>query len=603
MHQQFSIDYKIFEESTAGGNLGSAFVKNYFKRLLTDAKVTKVLEKMNTEERDKPFCTAALNALGVSTCVEERQLRFIPQSGPTVVVSNHPFGAIEGIALTALLTQIRSDVKVIANSFLKILPGICEHAIFVNPFETKQARRENINAVRRAATWVKDGGLLLVFPAGEVSHFTLKSRRVTDPKWNTAAAKIALKTGATVVPVHVSGSNSIGFHAAGLIHPMLRTALLPSQLFNKKGMMLKLQIGTPVSKRRIREFSSACRLNDYLRTRTYALAGRESAKHSFQPSNRPLEEIVAATDKQVLQKELDALGEANHLVQHKEMSVYLASAEQIPLCMRELGRLRELTFRAVDEGTGKSIDIDRHDQHYLHLVLWDRRCRKIAGAYRLGPTDKIVSAHGFKGLYTHTLFKFSPRLKEKLMPALELGRSFICPEYQRRPMSLALLWKGIGQYICRNPQYRLLFGPVTISAEYKKTSIQLIMEYFRRNASLEDAKKLVRPKNPVKVPFMASWDIDSVVRGLCDEKDLSTVISDLEDDAKGLPILIKQYLNLHGRILAFNVDGDFSDVVDGLILVDLLQSPVEILRRFMGKTAADTFLAYHEERNTFSAAS
>jgi putative hemolysin len=586
-----------------GSRIGSALIRSYFKSFLSSSQLKSTLHKMNRRERSTPFCTAALNSLNVAIRVDGRNWDTIPKSGATVVVSNHPFGALEGLILIEYMSQIRKDVKILANSFLSIFPSLREHCLFVNPFGSKNAHTENLKATRAALEWVTQGGMLIVFPAGEVSHFSLKQRCVTDPLWNKTAARIAIRANATIVPVYFSGANSLKFQIAGLVHPMLRTALLPSEVFNKKGRTIQFRIGMPINRRKTLEFDSPDSLNDYIRTRTYALAGRESTIQKTKFSTKRQETIIPPIADTNLEKELEALDVTQCLVKHKEMSVYIAQADQMPLCLREIGRLREETFRRVGEGTSKSIDLDEYDRYYLHLILWDDDRRQIAGAYRLGPTDTIVSQNGFKGLYTNSLFSFSREMKQRLIPALELGRSFVSPEYQRKPMSLALLWKGIGQYIVANPQYRFLFGPVSISAEYKDTSKQLMLAYFQRLQAYRQSNKLIRPKNRVKRPLITKWDMEGVLRGLYSENDLSTVISEMEEDAKGIPVLLKQYLNLHGKILAFNLDQDFSDVIDGLIMVDLLETRPHILQRFMGKQEANKFIEYHKAKDLLPIAS
>ena len=593
MQNCFGFDHAAFDAMTAGGGIQSALVRQYCRRLVSHGEVSRILSNMNERESEQPFCSAALKTLGITLSVDERQLAAIPRSGPVVMVSNHPFGAIEGIAMIALIEGIRADVKVIANGVLRIFPDLAKKCIFVNPFTSKEAQRENVSAVRAAYDWVAQGGLLVVFPAGEVSHFFLRHRRVTDPVWRDTAARIALRAAASVVPLYFCGTNSLRFHIAGLFHPRLRTALLPSELFNKRNRTLHLEIGTPIPYRKIKAFSSASALSRYMRTRTYALAGRVDGSREKSTATAPRTAIVAPMNPAEVMRELTSLAPERCIVAHKQMRVYWAQAQEIPVGMNELGRLREETYRAAGEGTGNAIDLDDYDIYYRHLILVDHDAGRIAGAYRLGPVDDIVAAHGFEGLYTHSLFRFSAKMRQKLSSALELGRSFLCAEYQRRPLSLALLWKGIAQYIYQHPKHRLLFGPVSISAEYGEASMQLLMAYFENQLTNPGEGRLIRPKNPVRHRRLKSWDIDSVVQGLLDEDDLSTIISELEPDAKGVPVLIKQYLNLHGKILAFNLDETFSNVVDGLIVVDLLDTPVEILKRFMGAENAQRFLRHH----------
>ena len=547
---------------------------------------------MNESYPEGPFCRAALKALDVSVSTNPQQLARIPTVGPTIAVCNHPFGAIEGIALLDLLSGRRDDVKMVANSVLRVFPDLADHCFFVNPFDTPASLKENIAAVRAALAHVKSGGMLVLFPAGEVSHFSFQTRRITDPLWRDTAAKIAKQAGATVIPLYINGRNTLRFQIAGLFHPMLRTAMLPSELFNKRGKTLNLEIGTAISRRKVSEFESSKKLCEYLRTRTYALEARAHLSEK-QPSEAAHQDpIIPPIAPEKLLRDIDGLPESTCLVKHKQMAVFLVEYDQAPAAMMEIGRLREETFRGVGEGTGKSFDLDAYDRYYRHLILWDHASSRIAGAYRLGAADQIVGRFGFKGLYTNSLFRFSSKTKKMLSNALELGRSFVISEYQRKPLSLALLWKGIGRYIQANPRHRILFGPVTISAAYNEASMAIITKYFERRLA-DRTGRLIRPKTPVRTKRFIKWDMESVMRGLYSDDDLSTIIRDLEDDAKGLPILVRQYLNLHGKILAFNLDKDFSDGVDGLVVVDLLDTPKEILRRFMGAEGADRFFSFH----------
>lgn len=261
--------------------------------------------------------------------------------------------------------------------------------------------------------------------------------------------------------------------------------------------------------------------------------------------------------------------------------------------LRELGRLREITFRGSEEGTGTPCDLDRFDREYLHLFIWNREKREIAGAYRLGQADVLLNRHGLKGLYTRTLFKYQRRLLNQINPALEMGRSFVRPEYQRSFTSLLLLWRGIGEFVVRNPRYKALFGPVSINREYQSLSKQLMVSFIRLN-NFEDAlSQCVRPRKPFKMPYPRGYDLTLTSSVIRDVDGISSLIAEIENDHKGIPVLLKQYIKLGGKILAFNRDPDFSDVLDGLIYVDLSKTKPRLLARYMGKEGTQSFLAYH----------
>jgi putative hemolysin len=281
------------------------------------------------------------------------------------------------------------------------------------------------------------------------------------------------------------------------------------------------------------------------------------------------------------------------LVESGDLAVYIARSSQIPSILREIGRLREITFRAVGEGTGNEIDLDDFDYYYNHAFLWNRVRQEVIGSYRLGLADEIVRDHGVQGLYTHTLFKFDERLMDRIQPAIEMGRSFIRPEYQKAYISLYLLWKGISAYIGRNPHYRVLFGPVSITNEYREASRGMILACMRQICMAGDLVSFVSPRIPPKPPRRAEWCMKEYRQFLGDLDLMANLVAEIEPDHKDIPILLRQYLKLNGKLLAFNVDPEFSSVVDGLIMVELSQTSPKTLRRYMGNETADAYLRFH----------
>lgn len=280
-----------------------------------------------------------------------------------------------------------------------------------------------------------------------------------------------------------------------------------------------------------------------------------------------------------------------------EMSVVFARAEQIPWTLRELGRLREITFRAVGEGTGDERDIDRYDGHYVHLIAWHRTRSEVVGAYRIGHVDRIVAARGKQGLYTHSLFTYGDGFLRSLGPALELGRSFVSAAYQKDFGALLLLWKGIAHYVACNPHYRVRFGPVSISREYRPESHALLIDFLRRHCFDEQLAKLIRPRRAFRRTHSLAALSGDLAR-LADLDDVSQLLEEMEPDGKGAPVLLRQYLKLGGRLACFNVDESFSGVVDGLIVVDLLRTEPRVLQKYMGREQLAAFLAYGEEQST-----
>ena len=302
--------------------------------------------------------------------------------------------------------------------------------------------------------------------------------------------------------------------------------------------------------------------------------------------------IAPAIPRALLKAEIECLPAEQRLVASGNFTVQYARAAQIPWCLQEIGRLRELSFRAAGEGTNKASDIDLFDAYYLHLFVWDAQAEMIVGAYRLGLADEIVERYGKQGLYTQSLFKYGPRLLQTLNPAIELGRSFVRVEYQRSFSPLLLLWRGIGRFILRSPQYAVLFGPVSISNSYAPMSRKLMVDYLRTNNSETELARQVKPRHPFRAQRSTVWD-EVELANLKDIEDLSRAIARIEGNNKGVPILLKQYLKLGGRLLGFNADDQFSDALDGLVMVDLRASEQRVLARYMGEEGAIAFLARH----------
>lgn len=544
------------------------------------------------------FLSQAIHHTGYSHNLCQQDLDRIPRSGPLVVVANHPFGAIEGIVLSWILLSIRPDVKVMANFLLGRIPQLRDLFILVDPFGGAHATAVNVAPLRQSIRHLRSGGVLAVFPAGEVAHFDARKRRITDPPWNPTVARIVRLTGAPVLPVYFHGVNSALFNLAGLIHPRCRTALLARELFNKQDKHLDVRIGSPIAYKRMENITQDIDLTAYLRHRVFLLRHRPPQASACTSSAAPThgspsqQRIIDPVRPSLLAAEVEALPEEQVLVREKDYQVIHARAEQMPHLLREIGRLREITFRATGEGTGKSIDLDTFDNDYIHLFVWNTQTQEVVGGYRLGPTDQILPVKGKHGLYTHTLFNYKTRLLRRIMPALEMGRSFVRPEYQKAYQPLLLLWRGIGHYCVKHPRYRYLFGPVSISNTYNSVSKRLMVDFLKAHHSPAELRTLVHPRNPFRTGRIGGWDVQA--RSLFkDSDDLSELVSDLEPDQKGLPVLLRQYLKLGAKLLAFNVDHAFGDCVDGLIVVDLCKTEARILERYMGKEGYKTFMAHH----------
>lgn len=572
------------------------------ERLLGLDWLARGYEELADTDTPDDFSAQTLQYMNVAPRVVDGSLENIPADGPVVVVANHPFGGIEGVVMTLLLRQVRPDVRIMANSMLKRIPELSDSIIGVNPYGHKRATRENLKPLREAIRWLKSGGLLVVFPAGDVSRLRPANFTIRDGKWDASVSRMVRMTDAKVVPIHIAGHNSFLFHSLGLIHPVLRTLMLPRELANKRDREIELRVGDVITPKRIASNGNDDDIAKYLRLHTYMLAGGVEAKRQVEGPSQPaqMEAVKEAIEPQLLSAEVAALPGEQMLAETGSLKVFYARAAQIPWLMQELGRLRELTFRAVGEGTGKATDIDLYDSYYLHLFIWNEESSEVVGAYRLGLADEIVEKYGKKGLYSYSLFRYSKRVLKALNPAIELGRSFVRPEYQRSFTPLMLLWKGIGQFVAAHPHYAVLFGPVSISNDYSSTSQQLLIDFLRANNYDSQLSRYIRPRKPYRGTLRPIWR-KAELAGMGSIDEVSELVSIQESGEKGVPILIKQYLKLGGRLLGFNIDKSFNDCIDGLIMVDLRQTDERVLQKYMGREGAQAFIAGHRDSSEKSA--
>ena len=523
----------------------------------------------------------------------------IPATGPVVVVANHPYGVLDGAILTVLLTRVRPDVKVLTNFLLSDVPDLQKHCIFVDPFQTDRSLESNRRGLREAFTWLQKGGMLAVFPAGEVSHWQMPAAQIVDPEWNDAAVRLIRKTGAAALPVYLCGHNGVGFQLMGMIHPKLRSAFLLQEFLNQAGKKVEVRVGSAIAPDAVEAIEDDHEATDYLRWRTYLLGRRSKPEASWPTALRSKfifkiqEPVAAPVAAELLTKELETLPEDRRLAENSDFAVYLGTAREMPQLLREVGRLRELTFRGAGEGTGKSCDLDSFDEYYSHILLWHKSRQELVGAYRAGNTAEILAQRGVGGLYTSTLFRYDEKIFRRLGPALELGRSFVRPEYQRQYAPLLLLWKGIARMVARRPAVPVLFGAVSISNEYSSASREMIYRFFEAHMQEDELAGLIEPRRPFRPGLLRRWDCSGMHRALRDLDELSQPITDVEADGKGLPILLRQYAKIGGKLLGFNVDRKFSNVLDGLVVVDLRQTDATVLERYMGREGAARFRQVH----------
>lgn len=544
------------------------------------------------------FLQQALDCLRVHFSLNSEALDHFPEHGPVIVVANHPFGAIDGMILTLLVYRLRRDVRILGNYFLARIPGISDLLFAVDPFAGKGSATRNLRPLRDCLKWLQQGGVVISFPSGEVAHYSLRQQRIIDPPWSKTIGKLVQASQATVFPVYFHGRNSLLFQYAGLLHPLLRTCLLPHELIRKQGETIRLQAGEPLEWSKLKRLDSAEKITRYLRLRTFLLHNhlqvskppRGRNHNNIKLKESPAKKIIAAIPVHQLMTEIESLTPSQCLIESGEYEVYIARADDIPMVMQEIGRLRELTFRQAGEGTGRSMDLDLYDSYYHHLFLWNREQHELVGAYRLGIVHEILQHYGRKGLYTCSLFRFKSGIVPLLDRAIEVGRSFVRCEYQKSFLALNLLWRGIGVFVAEHPTCPVLFGPVSISNEYGLVSRHLLVDCLRLHNFEPALSPYVKARRPWRSGGDLSWrkqDLDAI-----DDLNLvSDIVSAMEKDNKGVPILVRQYLKLGGRFVGFNIDPEFADVVDGLIFVDLRNTRRSMLNKYMGADHAAAFLA------------
>jgi putative hemolysin len=559
-------------------------------------KLHRLYQRVSSSPNDK-FIENLLQEMDVTYRVTDCDLARVPARGPAIAVANHPFGILDGLIAAALLRRVRPDLKVLTNSHISGVPALEDLCILVDPYRLGSA--VNRRAAAQAASWLGHGGMLLVFPAGEVAGLNLRSRKIEERPWSQSPARLSKIAGAPVVPVYFAGRNSLSFHALGLLHPdpIMRTATLVHEFLGALGKSVEVRVGSAVAASELSEMSAE-EATRYLRWRTHLLAARNRSRSRkifiplpAKPTPAP-KPVAAPVPQQDLAREVAALGPERIFSEDRNLSVFVAQGSEIPHVLRELGRLREQTFRAAGEGTGREIDLDPFDLHYSHLFVWNGQKQEVVGAYRMADVRTVLAERGIDGLYTSTLFRYDAPLFEHLGNGLELGRAFLRAEYQRQYAPLLLLWKAIASFVASRPDSALLFGAVSISAQYSMACREMLVRYCETHLP-SPLSRYVHPRNPFRVGRRSSCGLERFERIAGSLESLSGPIQDVEADNKAVPILLRQYVKLGGQLLGFNVDRSFSDCVDGLMLIDLRKTEPQILERYMGTEKTREFRRHH----------
>jgi putative hemolysin len=533
----------------------------------------------NKHLEDLNFINTLLSDFKIKFEIPEEDLERLPKDGAFITVSNHPLGGIDGILLLKLMLEKREDFKIMANFLLSRIAPLVPYIIPVNPFEDRQDIKSSIGGFKNALLHLKDGHPLGIFPAGEVSTYR-DGKLIVDKPWEDAAMKLIKKAEVPVVPIYFHAKNSPLFYRLSKISDSLRTAKLPSELLTQKYRTIKVRIGKPIS---IKEQKEQLTLEDFtafIRKKTYMLSNSfekpkilNNLSSSLKVTKTP-KTIVTPISPIILRSEVDDLMAKNHrLLSSKNYEVFLAPAPAIPNLLKEIGRLREITFRAIGEGTNQAIDLDEFDAHYQHMFLWDNEAQCLVGAYRMGFGQSIYESKGIQGFYLQNLFRFEPELHKMMSQSLELGRAFIIKSYQQKPMPLFLLWKGIVHVTLRFPDHKYLIGGVSISNKFTNFSKSLMIEFMKSHYYDPYLAQYVHPKKEFKVKLKDA-DKDFVFDATAaDLNKFDKIIDEIEPGVLRLPVLLKKYVKQNARLIAFNVDPMFNNAVDGLMYIRIADLP------------------------------
>ncbi|HOZ30718.1 MAG TPA: lysophospholipid acyltransferase family protein, partial [Bacteroidales bacterium] len=440
------------------------------------------------------FAENCLRLLNVHLSVSETDLNNIPETGPLVILFNHPYGGLDALAIMLAIFKKRPDTKFIANFLLSRVEPAAPHLISVNPFESRKQSYSSLSGLKEMYKIVESGGAICILPAGEVSTKYGKSKVVEDRDWHINVMKFVKSVNAPVVSGFVSGQNSKLFHVLGKINPSLRTVRLPAELLNKKNRDIFIRFSAPLLPKVLNSISDKKLLAKVLKARTYCLNDKEKFFDNTN-ENCNYQKIVAPQNSELLKEEINKIRSTDLLFTAENYECYFSDHDNIPAIFNELTRLREIAFRDIGEGTGKERDFDKYDSYYHHLFLWDSASSEIVGSYRIGMGADIIKEKGISGFYLNTLFDFKEEFQEHLKKSMEMGRSFIVPEYQRKPLPLFLLWKGIYHVTQRFPEYKFLIGPASISSLYSSNAKILIVEYLKRNHNWYELAKMVKHRN------------------------------------------------------------------------------------------------------------
>ena len=574
----------------------TGFLKNSIaSAMMRITKITKVNELYDKlkDKIGKDFFDSFVRERDLKYIVFEEDLAKIPKTGPFILVSNHPLGAIDGILMAKILTEIRPDFKVMGNFLLEKIKPMEPFVISVNPFENRKNLRNSATGMRETLKHLENGGCVGIFPAGEVSNKNNEFNEILDKAWEKPALKLIKMAKVPVIPMYFHAKNSAMFYHLAKLHPDLQTLLLPSEMMAKREKPIRIRIGKQVSVKALEEHDNIEEMGEFLQKKIYILKSYYEKRRSIaEQLNLPnlklnfpitkeenvVQNIIDETPQEDLLADIENLSKGEKMLfRNGNYEVYFAKYSEIPSIMREIGRQRELTFRKIGEGSNLPFDLDQYDEYYHHLFLWDSAAKKLVGAYRMALGSEVMKKHGIQGFYTSSLFEFDQELQPFFRKVIEMGRAYISTEYQQKPLPLFLLWRGIVHVCLRNPEHKFLMGGVSISDKFSEFSKSLMIEFMRSHYYDSAVAQYIHPKNEFKVKLKdrdKHLFFDEVESDL---NKLDKIIDDLEPQMR-LPVLIKKYIKQNAKVISFNVDPTFNDAIDGLMYIRISELPESTIK-------------------------
>lgn len=531
------------------------------------------------------FTDRLLRLLRIRWQIDEADLQTLrARSGPLIVVANHPFGGADSLAFIQLLETLRpGGWRMLSNQVICSIPEFRECLIAVDPLSSEgDSAKVNRRGLAAAARHLREGGVLGFFPAGRVSHWNARNRAITDRPWTDHAVRLAQATGAEMACLHIPGQNSRSFLRIPPRWSRFRALMLCRELTYPRERTIRIRLAALLPQSEVKALASQPAAGAKLRAWCYLHADADTPRPQVSHNAASTKAAVGkAAPRSSIIGAIEDLRASRHVFRSGKFDLLLIQGRDSPVLLQELGRIREITFRAAAQGTGNALDLAPEDEYYHHLLLWDHEQESLAGAYRIGIVQEILKSHGPRGLYLDHIFKIRPDFYRKIGPAFELSRSFVLPDYQRDTLALASLWKGLGHSAVKQG-IENLFGSVTISNHHHPASRALLVEHLRQN--FQDASDLcagIRARNPFRPETRHHRMIADAYRGTSIDS-LAPMIHQIEGGKRGIPPLMRYYCSLGAKFLGFHVEPSFADALYCLLRVDLHAMPSAYQKRFLG---------------------